>query len=101
VSDYPHMLPSSNRAARDRIEAALDDLNHTARHELCGSYQRWEHVRRVAAGALRKAFMPELARMASTEDTLARVRRVVRSAPEDGSVSVRRLLDALYGEERR
>ena len=101
MNDFPHLLPTSNRAARDRIEAALDDLSPMARYDLCGSYQRWEHARRVIAGVLRKAFMPELARMRETEETLTRVRRVVRAAPEDGSVPVRRLLDALYGEDRR
>jgi len=98
VSDFPEMLPSSNRAARDRIEAALADLNRSDSWTVRANN---EHERRVLAGVLRKAFMPELARMRETEATLARVRRVVRSAPEGGTVPVRKLLDALYGEERR
>ena len=98
MSDFPDMLPSSNRAARDRIEAALNDLSWPDRARLRADN---EHERRVMAGVLRAAFAPELARMRETEATLARVRRVVRSAPEDGTVPVRQLLDALYGEERR
>ena len=98
MSDFPDMLPSSNRAARDRIEAALNDLNRPDSWTVRAST---DHERRVLAGVLRKAFMPELARMRETEATLARFRRVVRNAPEDGDVSVRKLLDALYGEEQR
>lgn len=98
MNDFPYMPPSSNRAARDRIEAAIETLDWHQRHSIDAT---GDHARRVAAGVLRKAFMPELARMRETEETLARVRRVVRSAPEGGTVSVRKLLDALYGEERR
>jgi hypothetical protein len=98
VSDFPDMLPSSNRAARDRIEAAVNDLGWADRARLRVDS---EHERRVMAGVLRAAFAPELARMRETEATLARIRRVVRSAPEAGTVPVRRLLDALYGEDRR
>ncbi|TQF04779.1 hypothetical protein E6W39_24315 [Kitasatospora acidiphila] len=92
------MLPSSNRAARDRIEAVVNELDWPDRWGLGVEHQR---QRRVLAGILRKAFMPELARMRETEATLARVRRVIRSAPEAGTVPTRKLLDALYGEERR
>jgi hypothetical protein len=98
MNDFPDMLPSSNRAARDRIEAAVNDLDWSTRARLGVDS---EHERRVLAGVLRAAFAPELARMRETEATLARVRRVVRSAPEDGTVPVRKLLDALYGEDRR
>jgi hypothetical protein len=97
MDEYPHMLPSSNRAARDRIEAAINDLTWSERHDLRTD---GEHQRRTAAGILRKAFMPELARMKETQSTLDRVRRVVRQYPETGDVPVRRLLAALYGEER-
>jgi hypothetical protein len=97
VSDFPDMLPSSNRAARDRIEAVINDLNLTDRWRVRADNA---HEQRVLAGVLRKAFAPELARMRETEATLARLRRVIRSAPETGTVSTRRLLDALYGEER-
>ncbi len=97
MDDLPHMLPSSNRAARDRIEAALSDLSWMGRTAL-GIDSGYDQ--RVAAGALRKAFMPELARMHDVEDTLNRVRKVVRQYPEDGAVPVRRILAALYGEER-
>lgn len=98
MTDFPYLPPSSNRAARDRIEAAIEDLNWSQRQSIDAD---GDYGRRVAAGVLRKAFMPELARMRETEATLARVRRVLRSAPEDGTVSVRKLLDALYGEEQR
>lgn len=97
MDDLPHMLPTTNRAARDRIEAALADLPWVGRTAL-GIDSRYDQ--RVAAGVLRKAFMPELARMHDVEDTLARVRKAVRQYPEDGAIPVRRLLAALYGEER-
>ncbi|MCX4751758.1 hypothetical protein OG455_41655 [Kitasatospora sp. NBC_01287] len=98
MSDFPDMLPSSNRAARDRIEAALTDMDWSEQSVLQISH---EHARRVLAGAVRKAFSPELARMRETEATLARLRRVIRSAPEAGTIPTRKLLDALYGEEGR
>lgn len=97
MDDLPHMLPTTNRAARDRIEAALADLPWVGRTAL-GIDGRYDQ--RVAAGVLRKAFMPELARMRDVEDTLNRVRKVARQYPEDGAVPVRRILAALYGEER-
>lgn len=98
MDDLPHMLPSSNRAARDRVEAALTDVSMWELQQL--AYSCTDHRRRVAAGVLRKAFMPELARMREVEDTLNRVRKVARQYPEDGAVPVRRILAALYGEER-
>ena len=87
----------SNRAIRDRIEAALIDLPWIEKQalDLSGAQSY-----RVAAGMLRKAFAPELARMRDAEDTLDRVRRVVRQYPEDGEIPVRRILAALYGEEQ-
>lgn len=97
MTDFPDMLPSSNRAARDRIEAVINDLTWSERHDLRTD---GEHQRRVAAGILRKAFMPELARMRETQATLDRVRRVIRQYPETGDVPVHRLLAALYGEEK-
>ncbi|MGW2692355.1 hypothetical protein ACWC3Y_10895 [Streptomyces sp. NPDC001296] len=98
MSDFPHMLPTSNRAVRDRIEAVLADLSWFERQSLGVSS---EHSRRVAAGVLRKAFTPELARMRDVEGTLDRVRRVVRQYPEVGEIPVRSILAALYGEEQR
>jgi hypothetical protein len=100
VNDLPYLPPSSNRAARDRIQAAINDLAWPDRQAIVGT-SGGEHARRVAAGTLRKAFAPELARMRDTEATLARVTRLVRQferASED--VPVRRLLAALYGEEQ-
>jgi hypothetical protein len=97
MDELPHMLPTTNRAARDRIEAVLADLPWSDGRSLGIDSQ---HARRTVAGVLRKAFMPELARMRDTEDTLNRVRRVARQYPEDGTVPVRRILAALYGEER-
>lgn len=96
MTDFPDMLPSSNRAARDRIEAAINDLSWSERHDLRTDGER---QRRTAAGILRKAFVPELARMRETQATLDRVRRVVRQYPESGDIPVRRLLAALYGDE--
>lgn len=97
MTELPHMPPSSNRAARDRIEAVLADLSWVGRTSL-GIDNR--HDQRVAAGVLRKAFAPELARMHDVEDTLNRVRKVARQYPDDGAMPVRRILAALYGEER-
>jgi N-acyl-D-aspartate/D-glutamate deacylase len=97
IDDFPYLPPSSHRAVRDRIEAALMDLTWDQQYMLCADN---DHKRRVAAGALRKAFMPELARMRATEETLARVRKLARQFPEDGAVPVRRLLAALYGDEK-
>lgn len=97
MDELPHMLPTTNRAARDRIEAVLAELPWFDRTSLGIDSQ---HDRRTAAGVLRKAFAPELARMRDVEDTLNRVRRVARQYPEDGAVPVRRILDALYGEEK-
>lgn len=54
---------------------------------------------RTLSGILRKAFAPELARCREVEETLARVRKAVKRYPEDGSVPVRVVLAALYGEE--
>lgn len=96
MDDFPYLPPTTNRAARDRIEAAIEDLNWSQRYSIDAS---GDYGRRVAAGILRKAFMPELARMRETEATLNRVRKVVRQFPEDGSVPVRRILAALYGDE--
>lgn len=101
MTDFPHMLPGSNRAVRDRIEAAIGDLSWYERGTVVdGLTPGGVDGRRCAAGVLRKAFAPELARMRDVEDTLNRVRRVVRQYPEGGTVPVRRILDALYGEER-
>jgi hypothetical protein len=97
VNDYPHLLPSSNRAARDRIEAAIHDIPWPEQRCIDAT---GDHQRRIAAGILRKAFMPELARMRAAEETLQRVRKVARQYREDEAVPVRRLLAALYGEER-
>lgn len=97
MNDFPYVPPSSNRAARDRIEAAIQDLTWQQRHSIDAD---GNDGRRVAAGVLRKAFMPELARMRETEDTLARVRKVARQYREDEAVPVRRILAALYGEDR-
>ncbi|MFL5911252.1 MAG: hypothetical protein ACJ768_11850 [Gaiellaceae bacterium] len=99
MTDLPYLPPSSNRAARDRIQAAINDLAWPDRQAVVGT-SGGEHARRVAAGILRKAFAPELARMRDTEATLARARRLVRQYPEDEAVPVRRLLAALYGEEK-
>ena len=96
MSDFPHMLPTSNRAIRDRIEAALVDLPWVEKQALdISGAQSY----RVAAGMLRKAFAPELARMRDVEETLDRVRRVARQYREDEAIPVRRVLAALYGEE--
>jgi hypothetical protein len=97
MSDFPYLPPSSNRAARDRIEAVIQDLTWYERSSIDAD---GDHGCRVAAGVLRKAFMPELARMRDTEDTLARVRKLARQFREDEAIPVRRLLAALYGEER-
>lgn len=97
MNDFPHLLPSSNRAVRDRIEAAIQDISWPERSCIDAT---GDHQRRIAAGVLRKAFMPELARMRETEDTLARVRKVARQYREDEAVPVRRILAALYGEDR-
>jgi hypothetical protein len=101
MSDMPHMLPTSNRAVRDRIEAAVRDLPWYERGMVVdGLTPGGADARRCAAGVLRKAFAPELAHMRDVEDTLTRVRKVARQYPEDGAVPVRRILDALYGEEQ-
>src|SRR5436190_17618406 len=101
MDDFPRMLPGSNRAVRDRIEAAIRDLPWYERGVVVdGLTPGGADGRRCAAGVLRKAFAPELARMREVEDTLARVRKVARQYPEDGAIPVRRILDALYGEER-
>lgn len=101
MSDMPHMLPTSNRAVRDRIEAVIAGLPW---HELDAVVDvltpGGASGRRCAAGVLRKAFAPELARMRDVEETLDRVRKVARQYPEGGAIPVRRVLDALYGEER-
>ncbi|GHB55593.1 hypothetical protein GCM10010331_49280 [Streptomyces xanthochromogenes] len=97
MSDFPHMLPTSNRATRDRIEAVLADLTWAERARLPVDSPS---DRRTIAGILRKAFTPELARMRDTEETLARVRKVARQYREDDAIPVRRILAALYGEER-
>lgn len=96
MNDFPYVPPSSNRAARDRIEAAIQDLTWQQRHSIDAD---GNDGRRVAAGVLRKAFMPELARMRDTEETLTRVRRLARQFREDEAVPVRRLLAALHGDE--
>jgi hypothetical protein len=97
----PHMLPTSNRAVRDRIEAAVRSLPWYERGVVVdGLTPGGANGRRCAAGVLRKAFAPELARMHDVEETLARVRKVARQYPEDGAIPVRQILDALYGEER-
>lgn len=101
MNDMPHMLPTSNRAVRDRIEAAIGDLPWYERDAVVdGLTPGGADARRCAAGVLRKAFAPELARMCEVEDTLARVRKVARQYPDGGAVPVRRILDALYGEEQ-
>lgn len=97
MSDFPYLPPSSNRAARDRIESAIQDLNW---HQRSSIDAEGDYGRRVAAGVLRKAFMPELARMRDTEETLGRVRKLARQFREDEAIPVRRLLAALYGDER-
>lgn len=97
MSDFPHMLPSSNRATRDRIEAVLADLSWAERASLAVNSPS---DRRTVAGILRKAFAPELARMRDTEETLDRVRKVARQYREDEAIPVRRILAALHGEER-
>lgn len=95
------MLPGSNRAVRDRIEAALRGLPWYRLDAVVGGLTPGGvDGRRCAAGVLRKAFAPELARMREVEETLDRVRKVARQYPEDGAVPVRRILAALYGEER-
>jgi len=99
MTDFPYIPPSSNRAARDRIEAAINDLNWFDRQTVVGGHDS-QHARHVAAGTLRRAFMPELARMRDTEDTLGRVRKLARQFREDEAVPVRRLLAALYGDEK-
>ncbi|MFI5880834.1 hypothetical protein [Streptomyces sp. NPDC051554] len=100
MSNLSHALLSSNRAVRDRIEATLAGLPWFERGVVVdGLTPGGVSGRRCAAGVLRKAFAPELARMRDVEDTLARVRKVARQYPEDGDIPVRRILAALYGEE--
>ena len=95
MSDFPHMLPTSNRAIRDRVEAVIADLNWHQRYAIDAD---GDYGRRVAAGVLRKAFAPELARMRDVEATLDRVRKVARQYPEDGAIPVRR---SSYWRRRR
>lgn len=96
MGDFPHMLPTSNRAIRDRIEVVLADLSWVERANLSADSASG---RRTTAGILRKAFAPELERMRDVEATLTRVHKVARQYREDEAVPVRRILAALYGEE--
>lgn len=90
----------SRREERDRIERALDGLDWPTRSAL-GLDGVGRSTTTTLAGLLRQAFAPELARGRDAEETLARVRAVVRRFPEDGQVPVRVILAAMYGEEGR
>lgn len=88
----------TRREQRDRIEAALAGLDAYARCIL-GLNTGGQRARSTYAGLLTDAFAPELARGADAEDTVTRVRDAVRRLPADGTVPVRTILDALYGQE--
>lgn len=90
----------SRREQRDRIEAGLQGLPWLARSAL-GLDGGGRHAVRTLAGLLVDVFGPELARGRDAEESLARVRAVVRGFPEDGVVPVRVVLAAMYGEEQR
>jgi hypothetical protein len=96
------VIPTTHRVLRDRIEAAIAGAPPMNRYAL--GIDGGEHRRREAAGFLAKTFAPELDRLIASEramaDTMARVRKVIRQYPEDGDVPVRRILAALYGDEK-
>lgn len=88
----------TRRQQRDRIEAALDQLDPHTRYTL-GLNTGGQRARSTYAGLLATAFAPELARGREAEDTVDRIRDAVRPLPADSTVPVRTILDALYGEE--
>ncbi|MGW4810523.1 hypothetical protein ACWEPB_02610 [Kitasatospora cineracea] len=89
----------TRRQQRDRIAAALDQLDPHTRHTL-GLNTGGQRARSTYAGLLADAFAPELARGREAEATVARIRNTVRRLPAGGTVPVRTILDALYGEDR-
>lgn len=100
VTDFPPEPAPSWSGMRDRIEAALLDLPPGDAREVLG-WHNTDHARRVLAGALRKAFGPQLAQMREQDETLDRVRKLVRRHRHDETIPKRELEAALYGDEGR
>ena len=97
MTDFPPEPAPSWRGVRDRIEAALLDLDHLDH----ARYRLWnESDRRTLAGLLRRAFAPQLAIARTDAETLDRVRKLVRRHRFDEQIPRRELEAALYGEER-
>ncbi|PBC71544.1 hypothetical protein BX265_6154 [Streptomyces sp. TLI_235] len=89
----------SRRQQRDRIEQALTDLTWPKLSAIALD-AGGQTARRTLAGLLCDTFASELARGRDAEETIARVRAALRGLPADGTVPVRAVLDALYGEEQ-
>lgn len=98
MSDFPPEPAPSWGGVRDRIQAALGDLKwaDSAALRLDSDYQR-----RILAGALRRAFGPQLAIMDEQAATIGRVRALVRRHRHDGTIPLRELEAALYGDENQ
>lgn len=99
MTDLPPEPAPSWRGMRDRIEATLLDLSPGEAHAVLG-YHNNEHSRRVLAGALRKAFAPQLDAARHDAEMLDRVRKLVRRHRHDDVIPKRELEAALYGDER-
>jgi hypothetical protein len=98
MTDFPPEPPPSWRGMRDRIEAALLELDPFDQSEL---RIRNEHQRRTVAGILRKAFAPQLDQLRTQDETLDRIRKLVRRHRHDDTIPKRELEAALYGDEER
>ena len=99
MTDLPPEPAPSWRGMRDRIEAALLDLNP---NEIGGcTFSIYNDAsRHVLAGVLRKAFAPQLDAARHDAETLDRVRKLVRRHRHDDVIPKRELEAALYGDER-
>lgn len=96
MTDFPPEPPPSWPSMRDRIEAALADLNWL---ELASLEATTSADRHILAGTLRKAFAPQLATMREQAATIERVRAVVRRHRHDETIPKREIEAALYGDD--
>lgn len=98
MTDFPPEPTPSWRGQRDRIEAALLELTWTEQQYVHTSS---EHARRTSAGILRKAFAPQLAQLREQDETLDRIRKLIRRHRHDDVIPKRELEAVLYGDEQR